>query len=282
MARRRNYGKRKARVPSKKTVVKKALARRSNAKIANVVKRVLSKQAEVKNANSSFSFAPASTIASVGTLATDNIVWVSPNSSQLPIIQGVRQDERVGNKIRTKRCKLKVIMYPKPYNATSNPLPRPQVVTMWCVSAKIGYTSNSSMATIFDTNFFQDGFTSTGYLSQLIDSISEINSDAITLHWKRSFKLGHSTHYAQPNQTTEPYPSNVQYSNNDYKMNIIREFDLTKALKKTYTFDDTNNTPNDRSTFIIWGIANADGTLFTADTRPVDVYATLDYYYTDM
>lgn len=275
----KKFNKKSSRRPrGRRAIVKRALAKSWKRSVAKVCKRVISKQAEIKNANSSFSIAPHNTLALTSDIATQNILWVSPNSSQLPIIQGVRQDERVGNKIKTKRCKLKVIMYPKPYDATINPTPQPQIVTMWCVSAKIGYTSNTSMATIFDTNFFQDGFTSTGYLSQLIDSISEVNSDAITLHWKRSFKLGHSYH---PQYNTSHV--DAQFSNNDYKMNHIRQFDLTKALKKTYTFDDTNNTPNDRSTFIIFGVANANGQLFTNGAyRPVDVYATLDYYYTDM
>lgn len=282
MARKPKYAKAR-RVPRKRTIVRKAIRSAWKKSVASVCKSVLAKQVEVKRSNSTFSIAPYNTLASVANIADQNILWVSPNATNLPIIQGVRQDERVGNKVRTKRCILKVIMYPKPYDSIINPTPKPQIVTMWCVSARIGYASNTSMATIFDTNFFQDGFTSTGYLSQLLDSISEVNGEAVQLHWKRSFKLGHATHYAQPNQATEPYPSNVQYSNNDYKMNIIRQFDLTKAMKKTYTFDDTNNTPNDRSTFIIFGVANADGTTFAnAAYRPVDVYAALDYHYTDM
>lgn len=282
MARRR-YAKKARKVPRKRTVIRKALRSAWKKSVAKVVKGVLSKQVEVKRKNEVYTFAPYNTLATVANIADQNILWISPNGVTMPIVSGTRQDERIGNRIRTHKCKVKVIMYPKPYDSILNPTPQPQVVTIWCVSARIGYASNTSMAQIFDTNFFQDGFTSTGYTSNLIDSISEVNSDAVTLHWKRTYKLGHATHYAQPNQATEPYPSNVQFSNNDYKMNIIREFDLTKALKKTFVFDDSNNTPNDRSTFLIFGVANANGQNFVnSGYRPLDVYATVDYHYTDM
>lgn len=276
------YKKSSRRPRSRKGVIRKALRTGWKKSVAKVVKRVLSRNVEVKEANVSVSFTPRSTLATITQLASDNIVWCSPSASIMPIPQGTRQDERIGNKIRTKRCTFKMIMYPKPYNSIINPNPRPIVVTVWCCSAKKGYASPQDMATIFDTNFFQDGFQSTGYTSQLLDNVTATNDDAVRVYWKRTFKLGHSTHYAQPNQASEPYPSNVQYANNDYKMNVIRSFDITKQMLKTYSFDDSLNTPNQRTTFLVFGIANADGQLFTSgDHLPVDVYGHLCYTYTD-
>lgn len=277
------YNKKSSRRPrSRKAVVRKAIKKDWDKKVSRVVKRVMSRDIEVKQGNTSVAFTPRSTLATITQLSSDNIVWVSPNSTTMSISQGTRQDERIGNKVRTKRCTFKMIMYPKPYNSIINPNPRPQVITVWCCSAKRGYVSPADMATIFDTNFFQDGLTSTGYTSQLLDNVSSINENAVTVYWKRTFKLGHSTHYAQPNQASELYPSNVQYANNDYKMNVIKTFDLTKQMLKTYSFDDSNNTPNQRCTFLVFGIANADGQLFTSgDHLPVDVYGHLSYTYTD-
>lgn len=272
------------RTSSKKRIIRKALAKSWKKSVAKVCKRVISKTAEVKSLNNAFSFSPLNGIATTSDISNSNIIWCSPNASTMIINQGVDSDSRLGNKIKTVKCNVKVIMYPKPYDISVNVTPRPQIVTIWCVSAKQGYVSQSSMGTLFDTVFFQSGSTSVGYLSQLIDSISPVNKDVIQLHWKRSFKLGHATHYAQPNQATEPYPSNVQYSNNDYKMNHMLKFSLTKAMPKYFNFNDANDTPNNRSVFLIFGIANADGTPFTngSTQRPVDVYATVDYFYTDM
>lgn len=276
------YKKSSRRPRSRKAVIRKALKKDWSRKVSGVVKRVLSRNIETKMVNEYYTVAPYPTQASIANIAAQNIIMLSPNSAEMPIPVGVASNERIGNKIKTKRVILRMIMYPKPYNNIINPTPKPQVVTIWCCSAKQGYVSTNSMATIFDTNFFNDGGTSSGYLSTLVDSISTVNSGAVQLHWKRTFKLGHSTHYAQPNQASEPYPSNVQYANNDYKMNIIRTFDVTKHIPKNIEFDDLNNTPNVRNTFLIIGVANADGQAFaSADHRPLDVYAHLQYQYTD-
>lgn len=280
----RRYARKVRKVPRKRTVVRKAIRRARKASVARVVKRVLSTQAEVKGINESFGFSPRNSLALVSDLALDNILWCSPNSTTMQISQGSNSQQRIGNKIRTKSCTVKLIMYPKPYSATVNALPKPQIVTVWCCSAKQGYVSNTSMATIFDTTFFQDGSTSSGYLGQLIDNISTVNKDVVQLHWKRTFKLGHSTMYGSPNAGAGDGLNQAQWANNDYKQNIITSFNLTKHMPKNFTFNDNNDTPNNRSVFLIFGIANADGQLFTSDAaqRPVDVYAQVNYSFTDM
>lgn len=285
MALRKRYVKKARRVPRKRTIVRKAVRSAWKKSVAKVCKRVIGTQAEVKQLNETFSFSPRNALALVSDLATDNILWCSPNGSTMPISIGGTSQQRIGNKVRTKRCSVKLIMYPKPYSASTNTRPVPQIVTIWCCSAKQGYVSSSSMATIFDANFFQDGSTSSGYLGQLVDNISTVNKDVVQLHWKRTFKLGHSTMYGVPPIGTDvTYNNNAQFANNDYKQNIITSFDLTKHMPKNFNFDDANNTPNNRSVFLVFGIANADGQLFTSDSgqRPLDVYAQVNYFYTDM
>lgn len=282
---RRKYRRRVAKkAGGKRAIVRRALAKGWKKSVAKVCKKVISKQAEVKITNEYFTFSPRNGLALVSDLAVDNMLWCSPNATTLAIPQNTTSSGRIGNKIKTKRMKVKMILYPKPYSSGTNSSPKPQIVTIWCCSAKQGYVNNSSMATIFDTTFFQDGSTSSGYLGQLLDNISTINTDVVQLHWKRTYKLGHSTMYGSPNAGAGAGLDQAQWSNNEYKMNHILNFDLTKAMPKTFSFNDNNDTPNNRSVFLIIGIANADGTQFTADAtqRPVDVYAHLQYTYTDM
>lgn len=278
--RRRGVGK------SKKAVVRKALRKNSQQKVAKVCKRVISNMAEVKSNQTTYITSPRNQLAAVADLPLNNVFMVSPNTDINPITQGTTSESRSGNKIRTKYCKARIIITPNDYDATNNTIPKPVIVKFWCVTPKDGYYSASEMATAFKTSFFQDGNTSQGYSSNLVDLVSTVNKDVFTLHWSKSYKLGYSSMYAVSGtggSGTQPSPYAL-WQNNDYKMNHIINFDFTKHIQKTFTYNDNAVTPNGKSTFLIVGLANADGTPFTsaAGQNPVGLWAQFDYGFTDM
>jgi len=63
--------------------------------------------------------------------AVMNVRTLSPSSAFMPIVQGTTQDERVGNRIQTKKVTLRYILHPTGYNPTTNITPCPQNVIMW-------------------------------------------------------------------------------------------------------------------------------------------------------
>lgn len=283
----RKYGKKgkgRSKRPSLRKAARKAVKAVKQQDIARVCKRVISNMSEVKNIQTINTIRPRNYLAPVSDLAQYNVFMVSPNIDYSNITQGVTSQNRVGNEIRTKYCKAKIVLYPSPYSATTNPILKPQIVTFWCVTPKDGYLSASEMATGFSTSFFQKGNTTQGYNSSLLDIIAPINRDQWVIHWKRQYKLGHATAYGAPNVGTDAnYINNAQYSTNDYKMNQIISFDFTKHVIKQVKYNDVTATPECKSTFLICGIANADGTAFTsASYAPVDMYFELDYGFTDM
>lgn len=281
----RKYRRRALRKSSgKKAVVRKALRKSATKRVARVCKRVISSMAEVKTTQTTYTVSPRNQLDTQANFLLNNVIPLSPNNDINPIIQGTNQEQRTGNSITTKYCKGRFVLYPNPYSAINNVNAKPTIVKFWCVSAKDGYMSPSSMSNIFDISMFQEGSTSTGYTSTLVDLISPINKDVLTLHWSRTYKLGHSTVYGNANATTSPGNVEAQWANNDYKMNHIINFDFTKHMKKTFTYNDNTAIPNGKNLFLLVGICYADGRPFSSASTelPVGMYYTIDYGYTDM
>lgn len=270
--------------PSKKTVVRKALRKSNNQRVAKVCKKVISNMAEVKSSQTTYTVSLRNAQDTVSNFILNNVIMVSPNTDINPIIQGTNSEQRTGNKIRTKYCKGKIILYPNPSSAVSNINPKPCIIRFYCVSPKDGYYSASEMATVFDTSFYQDGNTTAGYSGTLVDLISTVNKDILTLHWTRTYKLGHATMANSSVSSSQVPLQEAQWSNNDYKMNHIINFDFTKHVQKNFTFNDNASTPQGKSTFLIAEMCYADGRPFTSASSelPVGMYYQIDYGFTDM
>lgn len=278
----RKYNRKAKRVPRKRTVVRKALRQVANARIKAVVRKVLGKQVEVKNIQTINTLKPRNTLATVSDLALYNVFQLSPNADYAAITIGNGPANRLGNQITTKYCKMRIVLYPAPYSVTNNPSPKPTIVKFWCLTPKDGYLSSSEVATIFDTSFFQSGNSSSGYGLDMTDLVKASNKDVYTLHWTRTYKLGHAVGsgngYGAGNGINDS-----NFSNNDYKMNYILNFDFTKHMKKTFRYNDTQVTPQGKAMFLVVGIYNADGTAMSSSAvAPVDMYLQHDYGFTDM
>lgn len=251
--------------------------------VAAICRQVIQSQAEVKSIQTNGAVSPRNFLDTTANYVGANVFMVSPNNDLGNVVQGTGPAQRIGNEIRVKKATMDIILYPKPYSVSVNPNPRPCIVTFWCVSPKTGYESASDMAAVFDSFFFQAGGSTDGYAFNLTDVVRAVNTDILTVHWKRCYKLGHATHYAQPNQATEPYPSNVQFANNDYKMNQIIKFDFTKHIQKTIKYNDTSSVPMAKTLFLICSIARADGSTFSsASDLPVDMWYQHNLEFTDI
>jgi len=195
---------------------------------------------------------------------------ISPYTGYCQIDQGVSQDERVGNRVKIKNATLKFIMNPLPYNATFNPLPEPMEVVMWLFYDKWDNTTIPNPT----TDFIQNGGSSTALSSNLMDTISKVNTDRYRLLTKRTFKLGYSNSTGQGVSTAQPFAQN-----NDFKLNIKRTINFTKYLVKNVKYNDNNSVPSVRGLYCMFEAVPADGgTAGTAqESCEVSYQINLDY-----
>lgn len=281
--RKQNYRKKVSRRPKgKKAIVRSALAKSWKKSVASVCKRVIARQAEVKTQELRTNVSPVANNQSLATIRDQNLVMISPASSYATISQSTNSAGRIGNEVYTKFCKGRMILYPKAYNLSNNSTPCPTVVTVWCVSSKLGYISPDNLATLFTSQFFQYGASSSGYLSRLEDNIQSINKDTLQVHFKRTYKVGHNRQ--EGNGVGPSNGANDSYfNNNDYKMNHIINYDFTKFMRKIYKFNDANDTAQGKNVWLVFGVAKADGSFYSATNySPLDVYLQVQYGYTDM
>jgi len=194
---------------------------------------------------------------------------LSPYNGYLTIQQGSTQGSRTGNKIRIKRAKLNIILFPQPYDVSGNPSPRPQYVKMWFVRPK----AQANTTTLTINNFFQNGGSASAFSGLLNDLVSQVNSQQYTLLGSKVFKLGNSV-ISSPGVTASQL-----FSNNDFPLSVIRTIDITKYLYKEYLFNDSDNTAvNDMTVMFVEGI-NADGTTVANGTwsSNINFRVTVDY-----
>jgi hypothetical protein len=200
------------------------------------------------------------------------ILPLSPFDSYLSISQSSAQGGRNGNSIRPTRAMFKFVAYPTAQNAPFNATPRPQDVMMWFVKFK-GTANNAPSL----TRFFQNGNFSNTFAGNITDFNRTVNIDAVTLLGTHSFKLGYASYSG-----TGSTPAQQSFANNDYKMNVSEEIDITKYLAKEYKFEDNvSNTATTDATFVVIACCNADGTQHNGSEVPAKMYYNLEMKYTD-
>lgn len=208
-----------------------------------------------------------------------NVFQLTPSSATnalYTIVQGTGEGARVGNSFNIVKAKVRMIMYPQLYNATSNPTPKPQDIVIYICSGKKGVVCNtvSDLYTICNTTFYANGSSSNGMLGNLYDLVSVPNNEVIKVHRKLQFKLGASNSQLQTGV-------NAGWSNNDYSYNCRLSLDITPYLPKKITFNDGDNNSTSGQVFLMICCVNADGTGTASTTYPMSVFFGLDLYYED-
>lgn len=201
-----------------------------------------------------------------------SIIPVSPYPAFLAIAQGTSEGSRIGNKIKIKRVSLKGVVFPKPYNATTNAIPQPQQIIMWLLYDKL----NSTIIPTIGNDFLQLGSSSTGLFGELVDTWAPVNSDRWKVLTKRVFKIG----YAE-NLGTGTTPGSANFANNDFKLNQTFKIDCTKYLVKNVKYNDNNTAPTTRGLFWVFTTVAANGAVFGSTTVPAELQYSLDCSYED-
>lgn len=270
----------KARNPGKKLLIKKAVVKEEHKIIDQRILRVMNRNTEHKWLNLTVDNANLYNYTFDGAGATfkGSALCLSPaNGFNLPA-QGTGQGDRIGNKIKTKKCIFRFELIPQPYDGTLNPQPQPMDIVMYIFKVK-NTNSLTGVQAIVTASFFQAGDNSAAFTGALSDANKLVNSDLILLHKRRIFKLGQ----AQPQLGAAASTAIANYAlgNNDYKFNCIVNMDVTKYLYKTYTFNDTATVTDETQTLVLFEVMNASGVAMTAGEVAAKISYGIHYQFTD-
>lgn len=209
--------------------------------------------------------------------------------SQIVINQGVGQGQRIGNRIEVKAAYLNLqIKQAHLFDATLNYNPVPLYVTAWVVSIKPGHTDNlDNLYAIIVNSFFQAGNESTGFTGKLIDLTMVPNKDMVTVHNKRTFKLGFAQ-YVSAYATNSAANNAQQWANNDFGLTKLIRMRL--KFNRILRFNDGSNRPNMRNQYLFFTTARLDGELTTTSgptyslngPKPIVVNYNVTLNYTDV
>lgn len=255
--------------------VKKATKKNGSTSMVKLIKSTVKRTmktsvAEVKNISYEMSIGFGNIVQS----SVMNVRTLSPSAAYMPIIQGPSSDERIGNRISTRKVMLRYVLYCLPYNAVSNLAPCPMDVVIWI--GRLKRSVFSPTATDFQ-NMLQFGSASVPPLGDLSDINGIVNKDYFTIEKKIVHKLGFNDYSG-----TGVNVAAQSYTNNDYKYNVIRSLDVTKCFAKNYLFNDNDNDPQNSRTYIWFEAIRADGITGTAAAILVFFRGTLDFQYTDV
>jgi len=239
-----------------------------------VVKRVLAREAEVKNVQE-YNFGMNLYSPNYATFDATNIFPLGPRQTTLPLPQGTGQGNRIGNRVHTRKLIIGGTLVPNAYNATTNPIPQPMDVSIWIFYDKTLPTALPTPAANGD--FYQNGNGSASFGGDTLDMISPVNTDRYRVLAKRNFKLGYAD-FAGTGAT----PGNQNFANNDYKMTCNFRFDLTKHYPKVVVWNDNaTSTPTTRGLFMMVTPAWGQGTTIPAGVRPLGMQFMQNYSYQD-
>lgn len=207
--------------------------------------------------------------------------------SQIVISQGVGQGHRIGNRIEVKNAYLNLqIKQSNLFDTTLNYNPVPLYVTAWVVSIKPGHSDNlDNLYAIMVNSFFQAGNESTGFTGRLIDLTMIPNKDMVTVHNKRTFKLGFAQ-YVSGYAVNSAANNAQQWANNDFGLTKLIRMRL--KFPRLLRFNDGTNRPNMRNQYLFFTTARLDGELSTTSLgnlngpKPIVVNYNVTLNYTDI
>ena len=265
----RSYSKTKSSYGRKKTITPgKALAtaKRHNFKVG--VERVLQRRVEVKRAYQTQGDL------SVTSYNQGTLMNVNSMIPYINITQGTGQSNRIGNQIRTRKCEFCFTLTPNAYNGVTNSTPCPQEVVFF-----FGVVKNSKpiVPTVADfQKLFQEGNLSTAPIGALQDLTKDINSDWWTIRKMVRFKVGNATYGGTGINNTQQ-----SFTNNDFKMNIVKRMDLTSICPKLVRFNDATQAQptNDGLFMFVFGVPSFGG--FGNNLSPLRLDYTINYSFED-
>lgn len=257
----------------KRVMRRRRTTKKSVPKVSKVVRKYVKKEIAKQAENKVINIEQAREFGSYLDSNTMNAFPLTPYITLFPSpTLGVNSNQRIGNECRTRRVTLNYVLRPTPYNATFNPLPVPVHVQFY-----LGYVKQASgvlpVSADF-TAFYQNGSSSLAPSATLSDLIADVNTDKFTILKSWVHKIGF--------QNSNGTGANVgwsTYSNNDFRLNVVKKMDITKMYPKILRFDDATQSLQGRGLFMWYQAVSANGLALAANIRPVaiDFWVKLEF-----
>lgn len=225
---------------------------------------------ESKEIISSFTVNVAGNSAGSTTFTPDDATFqVDPNASTCNIIQGVAENQRIGNKIRLTYGTCKCVISPR---SAANP----QIVRVICFYDKRYPTATPTP--FANGDFFEaNAVGGTTFSGGLDDIYNEINRDRYRVFWERTYKVG----FADYSGSSVGDPAYAFQTNNDFKMFVKKTYSLSKTCVKSLNYKDTDVTPNWRGCWIMAFSVAAAGSANTNNQQTCNLRTQIRWRYTD-
>jgi len=267
---RRNYRKSSRR---KSSTTKKYSKKSDN--VSSKIKRYVKKQIHKNIENKVVNIEVAREFGSYLDSNTMNVFPMCPYQTLFPSPSlGVLSNNRIGNEIRSRKVMLNYTLRPTPYNATFNPSPQPVHIQMF-----LGYLKQASgvIPGSADYNlFFNNGSISYAPSGTLSDLVAQPNTDMWTIVKTWTHKVGFAA--------SDGTGINVgwsAYSNNDYKLNVVKKLDITKHIPKVIKFNDNLQSQQGRNLFLFYQAVASNGLALAVNIRPVAINFWVHFEYED-
>lgn len=229
---------------------RKFSARKRSKTFAKRVTKIIQKQEEKKHTEFGAQNAYLTVYPSIVYAYNNyNNIILTP-SSGYTITQGAGVNQRIGNKIKVVKAMLKLIFYPTVYDATNNPAPQPQDLRIIIAHNKNSPTAGGNV----DSNFFDVGNSTAAPTGNLLDMLTPINKDVWVVSRDFRTKVGSAIDTGTGSSAPAQY-----FANNDYKYNVIKNVDVTKAFPSHITWNDTTTTPTSFAVQLIMLASQANG-----------------------
>lgn len=282
-------------VPKKRIIVrrKKVVRRKAykkpamgNKRITRVVKQVLGRQVETKciqQAGTIFARPPESAMTTGNWNST--VMCLTPQGGTLgtwsgggylQLGNGIGEDQRIANECKVKATYFNYQLIPQVYNVTTNPLPAPQIVTLWFIRPKTRHVNGLGQAYILagaDANFFENiSNADSGLTGSPIDLLRKLDKDNYQVIAIKQHKIGFSSNLNTSNVSST-------FGNNDFKQYVRGRVKMPGYTWKV----DRNEFFQGQNTFVFATCHRADGSGGTGYSVQIPVICNfnLSVYYTD-
>lgn len=192
------------------------------------------------------------------------------------LANGIGQDQRIGDRVTIKATYLDFIITANGYNASTNPAPQAQVVTVWVVrpksGARLGLPSTDILAGSANCKLFEfQSNAESGLEGRLTDMIRKVDTDNYKVLARRTYKIG----YQGSLSTTNVVQS---FQQNDFQQFAKDRIKLRPEDWRVNRQEVYEGLP----VYMFVTSVNADGTLANAAYIPVSFNFNCSVYYTDL
>lgn len=254
--------------------LRKSSRRKSSKTVSTSVKRYVKKQIHKNIENKMINTQVGKNVGSYLSNNDLQVQPVCPFTSLFTLSQGVLSNNRIGNQVRTTRVTLNYVLRPRGYSANNNTLPQPSIVQLFLGRYR---QASGALPTSFEIGtLFQSGNSSFGPTSTLDDLCVDINKDAWDIKKVWQHKIGNAFGTGTGSQ-----PDRQFYSNNDYKLNVVKRMDITKYCPKLMRFNDSTVSVQGPNLFFFYHAIATDGGVFPAGQYPVYIHYWLTYEFED-